>query len=248
MCIDPLAEDYSYQSPYNFSENRVIDGIELEGLEFVPINGNGIRDSFISTIGQEPTNPQKTMNQDNLINGISNTFFGLVGTIGSVIYIGGTEGAGAALGGTVALEMSLGEMAIGIAQISDALTNNSGNINLQNSNTIPGLIANQNDSSFAPLIDGVGAFLPGTLTGGNLNAIWQTPNSIANSTTTGQVAFNAASGIDAVLDTQSVINAGLSPQNTNSTNSNINNTSSTTSSKAPVVDNNIGILPEWKID
>ncbi|WP_425236796.1 DUF6443 domain-containing protein [Ulvibacterium sp.] len=31
--IDPLAEDYSYQSPYNFSENRVIDSAELEGLE-----------------------------------------------------------------------------------------------------------------------------------------------------------------------------------------------------------------------
>ena len=33
--IDPLAEDYNYQSPYNFSENRVIDGVELEGLEYV---------------------------------------------------------------------------------------------------------------------------------------------------------------------------------------------------------------------
>ena len=32
--IDPLAEEYSYQSPYNFSENRVIDGVELEGLEW----------------------------------------------------------------------------------------------------------------------------------------------------------------------------------------------------------------------
>ena len=32
--IDPLAEDYNYQSPYNFAENRVIDGIELEGLEW----------------------------------------------------------------------------------------------------------------------------------------------------------------------------------------------------------------------
>ena len=31
--IDPLAEDYSYQSPYNFSENRLIDSAELEGLE-----------------------------------------------------------------------------------------------------------------------------------------------------------------------------------------------------------------------
>lgn len=37
--IDPLAEHYAYQSPYNFSENRVIDGVELEGLERWPING-----------------------------------------------------------------------------------------------------------------------------------------------------------------------------------------------------------------
>jgi len=32
--IDPLSEKYSYQSHYNFSENRVIDGRELEGLEW----------------------------------------------------------------------------------------------------------------------------------------------------------------------------------------------------------------------
>lgn len=35
--IDPLAEDYVYNSPYNFAENRVIDGIELEGLEWKSI-------------------------------------------------------------------------------------------------------------------------------------------------------------------------------------------------------------------
>jgi RHS repeat-associated protein len=35
--VDPLAEDYNYQSPYNFAENRVIDGIELEGLEWKSI-------------------------------------------------------------------------------------------------------------------------------------------------------------------------------------------------------------------
>lgn len=31
--VDPLSEKYAYQSHYNFSENRLIDGIELEGLE-----------------------------------------------------------------------------------------------------------------------------------------------------------------------------------------------------------------------
>ncbi|MGB3452684.1 MAG: hypothetical protein WBA59_02520, partial [Moheibacter sp.] len=35
--IDPLAEQYSYQSPYNFAENRVVDGRELEGLEWKSI-------------------------------------------------------------------------------------------------------------------------------------------------------------------------------------------------------------------
>lgn len=35
--IDPLSEKYSYQSHYNFSENRVIDGRELEGLEWASV-------------------------------------------------------------------------------------------------------------------------------------------------------------------------------------------------------------------
>src|SRR5690606_28988183 len=33
--VDPLSEKYAYQSHYNFAENRVVDGIELEGLEWV---------------------------------------------------------------------------------------------------------------------------------------------------------------------------------------------------------------------
>jgi hypothetical protein len=34
LSVDPLMAKYPWNSPYNFSENRVIDGIELEGLEF----------------------------------------------------------------------------------------------------------------------------------------------------------------------------------------------------------------------
>jgi len=34
MCVDPLAEKYAYNSVYAFSENRVVDGVELEGAEF----------------------------------------------------------------------------------------------------------------------------------------------------------------------------------------------------------------------
>jgi RHS repeat-associated protein len=35
---DPLSPSYPWNSPYVFSENRVIDGIELEGLEFIDAN------------------------------------------------------------------------------------------------------------------------------------------------------------------------------------------------------------------
>ena len=38
FAIDPLAPKYPHNSPYAFSENRVIDGVELEGLECNVIN------------------------------------------------------------------------------------------------------------------------------------------------------------------------------------------------------------------
>lgn len=60
--IDPLSEKYSYQSHYNFSENRVIDGKELEGLEWVRS----------TTLDQDGTNAH-TLNADiKLVNGAKN--------------------------------------------------------------------------------------------------------------------------------------------------------------------------------
>jgi RHS repeat-associated protein len=39
LSLDPLSPQYPNNSPYAFSENRVIDGIELEGGEFKILNG-----------------------------------------------------------------------------------------------------------------------------------------------------------------------------------------------------------------
>jgi RHS repeat-associated protein len=36
FAVDPLFKEYPHNSSYAFSENRVIDGVELEGLEFSP--------------------------------------------------------------------------------------------------------------------------------------------------------------------------------------------------------------------
>ncbi len=45
LSVDPLAKEYSYQSPYAFSENRVVDSRELEGLERVWF-GNALPKEF----------------------------------------------------------------------------------------------------------------------------------------------------------------------------------------------------------
>ncbi len=38
LSIDPLTKEYPWNSPYAFSENRVIDGIDLEGLEYISVH------------------------------------------------------------------------------------------------------------------------------------------------------------------------------------------------------------------
>ena len=38
FATDPLFKKYPHNSPYAFSENRVIDGVELEGLEYASFN------------------------------------------------------------------------------------------------------------------------------------------------------------------------------------------------------------------
>ena len=45
FAVDPLSPEYPWNSPYAFSENRLIDAIELEGLESFQINdlGNGAK-------------------------------------------------------------------------------------------------------------------------------------------------------------------------------------------------------------
>lgn len=63
--IDPLAEDYYYNSPYAFSENDVISAIELEGLEkiritnYSKIQSNKIKQNFDTRNKIQNTPPSK---------------------------------------------------------------------------------------------------------------------------------------------------------------------------------------------
>ncbi|PXY43144.1 hypothetical protein DMB68_22365 [Flavobacterium hydrophilum] len=53
FAVDPLANKFSWNSPYAFSENRVMDGIELEGLEFVNLN----KTLFVNRVNYLKNNP-----------------------------------------------------------------------------------------------------------------------------------------------------------------------------------------------
>jgi RHS repeat-associated protein len=64
LSVDPLASSYAWNSPYAFSENRVIDGIDLEGREFYyTANGNLLGTIGISTeVRYVQTKDVKTVN------------------------------------------------------------------------------------------------------------------------------------------------------------------------------------------
>lgn len=48
--IDPLASEYVHNSTYAYAENRVIDGIDLEGLEWYRTVGNGLSDVWYNGV------------------------------------------------------------------------------------------------------------------------------------------------------------------------------------------------------
>lgn len=85
MSIDPLSEKYNYQSHYNFSENRVIDCRELEGLEAVKsTDGNvvnvTVRVKPINNSSQAPiTNDQMQTAMSNFVSQSNKNFSGKAG-------------------------------------------------------------------------------------------------------------------------------------------------------------------------
>jgi hypothetical protein len=94
------------------------------------------------------------------LGGAWNLATGSVGAIASIAYMTSTEGTGAPLGGVLALQFSLGELAIGTAQMMDAAFSKKTNDKLHNIGSIPGLIAYSVDSRYASFIDALGQFTP----------------------------------------------------------------------------------------
>jgi len=183
MSVDPLAEKYAYNGVYNFSENRVLDARELEGLEGIdfrmrlneathsaPKMNMSIKEymnkSSVSNLTYNFYN-NLSPNERLVINGATNIVSGGIGAAGAAIYMIGTEGAGAALGGATAFNLSVGQMAIGMAQITDVIANGQPtNENLHSKNTIPGLLAGDQNLESADKIDKAASLVTIPLTGG----------------------------------------------------------------------------------
>jgi RHS repeat-associated protein len=78
FAVDPLTAKYPWNSPYAFSENRVIDAVELEGLENITINGSAstmmdLMKIYASTKGQSYLN---ALNDKTLHNILYNSLYG----------------------------------------------------------------------------------------------------------------------------------------------------------------------------
>ncbi|WP_288984319.1 hypothetical protein [uncultured Flavobacterium sp.] len=137
-----------------------------------------------------------------LFGGLSNAIFGIVGTVGSVLAIPETGGASG-----IALTLTIGETSIGIAQMADSFSSQPNDV-LHNYNTVPGLIAGQNNNEYAPYIEGVSGFLPGTFSGSNTKSFIELTNP-CNFSTLGKATNTTLGGVDAYMDTQSLYNGTI---------------------------------------
>ncbi len=156
-------------------------------------SGQWINDSVVTiTDPLQPANPKTVVNEEKLRQivqkkiekepdwelakkGAQNLLFGTLGAIASGYFIVQTGGTGAALGGGAALMLCIGEATIGVSQLVAAFSRPDKKTAdlLNNSGSIPGLIAYGVNSSKAQTIDAFGQILPGMLTGGNIKGAYQ---------------------------------------------------------------------------
>ena len=172
LSVDPLTGKFPFYTPYQFAGNKPIAAIDLDGQEDVlfhwifppahPKTPAAIISTDVAYKVQRFENSRTGM----FIRGGINTVTGIVGAIGSASYIGVSDGTSAILGGAVALQFSLAQASIGVAQMADAFSNNP-NKALQSSSNIPGLISYSMNSTSAPYIDAITGLVPSiTMSGG----------------------------------------------------------------------------------
>ncbi|WP_281232419.1 DUF6443 domain-containing protein [Flavobacterium gelatinilyticum] len=135
------------------------------------------------------------------MNGLSNTAFGVVATVGAVAAIPETGGASG-----LALSLTIGQVSIGLSQMADSF-NDKPNSVLHNFSSVPGLIAGQNGSEYAPLIDVASVWATGSINSPNLLGNYNGLISSAKNLSQGQnMLYNGIS----IYSTYGTVNSGIS--------------------------------------
>jgi LysM repeat protein len=179
LSVDPLTKKYPWYTPYQFAGNKPIWAVDIDGLEesysntaFKAIFGSPSSYSHPNTALDIITNKrlqyQVTFANSptgRFLGGVYNATAGVAGSIVSASYIAGSDGVGSALGGTIALQFSLGQASIGVAQMTNALFGSPNKV-LDNSSNIPGLLAYGTNIPGASFIDAAGGLVPSILTSG----------------------------------------------------------------------------------
>lgn len=206
LSVDPLTAKYPELTPYQFASNRPIDGIDLDGKEFLSIKAYKMNSPF-TIMEKDAIQRKRAFDNTKIgksINGVTNITLGGVGTVASAVYIGGTDGAGAAFGGAFSLTMFLGQMSVGGAQLADVYHNKYQDVDLQRASNIPGLLAYKSNNSGAPFIDGASGALAGTFSGGNILTLVRAPTTISQSKSLLSLSYNLLNAYSAKVSLFSV--------------------------------------------
>ena len=181
---------YPELSSYQFASNNPILMIDLDGKE-------GVVNDYNKMPEAEDYKKPLTANvgASQIAKGCVNIVCGTLGTVASCGYIYGSAGLGAALGGTLALDLSLSQISIGISQVIDASVNGD-NPKMPKGDNIIGLIAYGLKSDYASLWNIAGALSPSVIQNG-LSFLPTAWNSFANAPN----LKNAIEAVDQTLQT-----------------------------------------------
>ncbi len=231
MSVDPVANLFAWWSPYHFAGNSPIENLDLDGAEVFSFRAYRMNSPLTIMVkdGQEKISNFQNSQVGRVMGGTWNVAAGVVGAIGSVSYIGESAGTGAVLGGTAGLQFSLGEIAIGLAQIVDGFSNSKSQVPFVN--TLPGIVAYGISPKNSQFIDAIGAILPAITTGGFSLKNPLGLREAIQTFTEHPTLKNTINALDNVLDAEGFVSSGIQQFNSSDIDSgkNLNLKSSSTS-------------------
>jgi hypothetical protein len=123
LSIDPLEPDYPWNSPYAFSENRVIDGIDLEGAEFMSIKSFKMNSPLTMMSKDVQKRTELSARQQQGLKGTLNIIGGVSQTVAGGYASAQSGGIAAPLGGVFLMQTGMIQTSFGVAQLMDASMN-----------------------------------------------------------------------------------------------------------------------------